>query len=666
MYDKSNTFDFSINCKENNRKNIILIGGLNGNGKTSIIEAISLCLYDKQAKHLFKSSSYSNFVTSRFSQNALKRGETSMKISIEFEDVQELNNTLFIERTWTFATYDGKPKIQGSTKFIVKKNPETENRFPETKESEEANTFIYRLIPPEISQFFFFDGEKVQEMAEDKNYGERISKDLQDVLGISIIGKLQEDLKKVKDSYSTKSKNVTEIRKNIKEIELEIAELDDLISKNNDNISELDDEIRKIEKNIQYLKDDFQRITRENIKDRGNLRGKELELSKRQKEINEELDDILEFELPMAICANLCEELKDRLEKEEKYLVQDKEKQSIKPKLERLLLEVFDQGKESRPKLLFAQKEFYKRKISDIWYNLFSSVEEVNIDELLHDVNKKDYKFIIQQINGLSQNLLPKFKNLIQNQERKETELRNIQNSLKEENNPEISEKFKQLDSLNKEKVNKISKKERLENDNDLHGRKKETCKKSLRNFENELMIAEKTEQKLIFVRKIKDALLDYEKKLKENKLSALEKLISDMFSHLSNKKGMSKNIEIDAQTFTVSIKDEQGRIVEKHNFSAGFKQIFAFSLLWGLAQVSKFEIPIIIDTPFARLDNIHRTNIIKNYCPVAGRQVIVLSTDTEIGQHNVKLLEPYVVKYYLLERESESDPVQIKEGYFG
>ena len=70
MYAGTNIFDLSINYNEDTLKNIVLIGGLNGNGKTTILEAVQLCLYGKRVKHLFKSSEYENFVSSRFSRNA--------------------------------------------------------------------------------------------------------------------------------------------------------------------------------------------------------------------------------------------------------------------------------------------------------------------------------------------------------------------------------------------------------------------------------------------------------------------------------------------------------------------------------------------------------------------------------------------------------------------
>ena len=84
-------------------------------------------------------------------------------------------------------------------------------------------------------------------------------------------------------------------------------------------------------------------------------------------------------------------------------------------------------------------------------------------------------------------------------------------------------------------------------------------------------------------------------------------------------------------KTYEVRITDRNGHEIKKSALSAGEKEIFAVSLLWGLAQTSQLKLPIIIDTPLSRLDSAHRDNIVNNYFPNAGEQVIILSTDTQV-----------------------------------
>jgi DNA sulfur modification protein DndD len=116
-----------------------------------------------------------------------------------------------------------------------------------------------------------------------------------------------------------------------------------------------------------------------------------------------------------------------------------------------------------------------------------------------------------------------------------------------------------------------------------------------------------------------------------------------------------------------MSLYDQTGTFVPKHRLSAGEKQLLAIAFLWGLARLSGRKIPVAIDTPLGRLDSSHRTNLLERYFPVASDQVILLSTDTEIGEKERQQLRDmdaisreYLLKYDPVERFTSAIP-----GYF-
>ena len=84
-------------------------------------------------------------------------------------------------------------------------------------------------------------------------------------------------------------------------------------------------------------------------------------------------------------------------------------------------------------------------------------------------------------------------------------------------------------------------------------------------------------------------------------------------------------------------------------DLSAGEKQMFVTSMIAGLAKVSGYAIPFVVDTPMGRLDSEHRQSII-NYWIDTGRQVILLSQDKEIGPIEYQSIKKHVNKTYLLE----------------
>jgi transcriptional regulator with XRE-family HTH domain len=125
------------------------------------------------------------------------------------------------------------------------------------------------------------------------------------------------------------------------------------------------------------------------------------------------------------------------------------------------------------------------------------------------------------------------------------------------------------------------------------------------------------------------------------------------------------RTIRIDAKTFSISLCDRQNRPLQKAQLSAGEKQIYAVSMLWALAKTSGRPLPIVIDTPLARLDSDHRRLLIEHYFPTASHQVIILSTDTEVDQLYFDQLRPAIARVYHLDYDQGAGSTAIKQGYF-
>lgn len=124
-------------------------------------------------------------------------------------------------------------------------------------------------------------------------------------------------------------------------------------------------------------------------------------------------------------------------------------------------------------------------------------------------------------------------------------------------------------------------------------------------------------------------------------------------------------SVDIDPNTWQVVLRDSLGRPLERRVFSAGMREMYALALLWALARASGRELPIVIDTPVARLDTTNRRALFERYLPHAGHQVIVLSTDTEVDVEWAKRLSPHVARQYYLDYHSATDSTVIRPGYF-
>ena len=148
-------------------------------------------------------------------------------------------------------------------------------------------------------------------------------------------------------------------------------------------------------------------------------------------------------------------------------------------------------------------------------------------------------------------------------------------------------------------------------------------------------------------------------------KIDRLSHLVTESFRFLLRKKTLVHQVQIDPTTFAISLFDNNGHSIPKHRLSEGEKQVFAVSVLWGLAQASPRPLPAIIDTPMARLDSEHRQHLIARYFPNASHQVIILSTVTEVDQTSYDALQPHIARAYHLDYDEHEKATTAREGYF-
>jgi DNA sulfur modification protein DndD len=152
---------------------------------------------------------------------------------------------------------------------------------------------------------------------------------------------------------------------------------------------------------------------------------------------------------------------------------------------------------------------------------------------------------------------------------------------------------------------------------------------------------------------------------MRRNKIEYLQNKTFEMFKKLSNKSDTIQELKIDKETYEIFIYGKDETEIKKSSLSAGEKEVFSISLLWGLAQTSQLKLPIIIDTPLSRLDSVHRENIVKYYFPNAAEQVIILSTDTEVDKKYYQELGNYVIDSKSLKYDRVNDYTYLDSGYF-
>jgi DNA sulfur modification protein DndD len=657
------TQEINLTPTENSEQNIILIGAMNGSGKTSLLEAVKLCLYGERTSGLVpQRESETSFINKKFNYNARVRHEKKMFIELVFDDVPLPDpHEIKIQRSWIFDSISGR--YESSAMAIYKDGKELE-----LVAREQWQDFINEKIPPGVSDFFFFDGEKIQQLADDSTDRESLKESIRNLLGLKTIGNLESDLSTHIDNIRRETDKVTDSQ--LRELEAEEARYDEKLRDNREELSEIQNQLDGLYEEEAQLEKEIRRLTGIGTNNRNKLEQDITDAENQKRRANEEILKLASDILPFAISGRICDDLSARILSEESLRQWEAAKTRVHPQLHKIVSRVFwdEDVIRIKPDISPIQKAYYSKLLTDEWEALFMPKPEDAADEAIHELSAKEERFVLSTLDKVSKEIIGNLKDLLTMRERASRRSQDANRELR--NLPEDDSHIGQMvsDFKNKSELKRTlnEKTGKLADEISRYERELKSAQERIVNLKDKLRVAKKVQAQVDLARKIRLAVQDYEKQLQRRKLSELERFTTEMYQRLARKQDFVGEVKIDLRTFDVSIHDPHGQIKEKRSLSAGEKQIYAIALLWGLAKSSDVELPIIIDTPFARLDSEHRTNIAKHYFPFASEQVIILSTDEEIDYRYTELLRPFIGQTYLIKHSDSERRSIIEEGYFG
>ncbi|GAA5181529.1 DNA sulfur modification protein DndD [Acinetobacter kookii] len=632
--------EFSLEPKKSSITNrpIILIGGRNGAGKTTFLDAVRLALYGKRALGLGVSNKeYQQYLLSKTNQNHLDR-TSCIELTFVYTE-GSVPAEFMICRSWLIAT-DGQIREN----LDLKKNGETVTSVPK----QEWENFLLELIPIGVSQLFFFDGEKIQDIAEDNNAS--LSDAIKNLLGIDLIEKLRLDL----HSYLTRNKSDDAGRN---DVEILTQQLDQLKSQENT----LKNEYAQLKYEHQSLLTNIERERLRFISEGGaialeydQLKAKLSQLNKDINACKQELVNLANGLLPFLFAPKL-------ITKFSKHLEGSSTDQTSAQKL-------FEETLSSFQNSSIQKKELWK---NEHWENLneflasyFNTQPQLSTHIAFSELSEPQQA--LTKLLSLDAEVRKQVKALYErftllNQEKEATEF-----SIARAENAEDSNSY--LDEL-LQKERKLGELDLILNQKEEECRKISwevvTAERNLKAASEAVAEFELQNHKNSLAAKSIKALIDFETALLEQKIIQVRKNFVEIFNSLLRKRNFITDLQIDAKTFNTCLIKANGKVIEKSALSAGEKQIYAIAMLWSLAKTSGRHLPMIVDTPLGRLDREHRDNLMKFYFPHVSHQVIILSTDTEIDDLYVTQLDEFISESYLLEYNHELASTQALPGYF-
>ena len=165
----------------------------------------------------------------------------------------------------------------------------------------------------------------------------------------------------------------------------------------------------------------------------------------------------------------------------------------------------------------------------------------------------------------------------------------------------------------------------------------------------------------LRFCRTVVRALNEVTEALRREMRGNIEKLINDRIRLLLTDHPLIDKITLD-ESYTMFFLDGAGRHIGRSSLSSGMKQLAATALLWAMKDSAGYDMPVVIDTPLARIDRSNQTNLLCNYYPKLSHQVIVLPTDAEIDRTKLEMLRPNIWKEFKLRNQDTGESAEIVE----
>jgi DNA sulfur modification protein DndD len=627
------------------QKAIILFGGLNGSGKTTLLEALQLTLYGKFAKSSNRGNmNYFDYLRRMINHHIDPK--TGASLELQFKHFhQGKQEFIRIQRSWHLTGKCVKETVEVQRDGVL-----------DAVITEHWYEYVEEFIPSRISNLFFFDGEKIEALADTNKSAELLKTGINALLGLDLVERLNTDLLTLERKRKNQLQSETN-RTHIETIEEQIEQLETRIQELTQQKYKVKQELNKIQQEQKELWEEYQREGGELFEQRLSIEAQLTETREQFAQIEEQLREIATGETPLMLVQDLLRETETQAIQEEKA----KHNQIFQKELA-----------ERDAALLKLLKKHTLKRAALTEIETFIQQDQNNRQQLLEIdayLQLEPLVFAPLQDNTFKQIRSQITRSLTQAEEIKD-KITTCERKLDSIPDPESLTGIQtRLNDIQKEIQQAEARLNVLEQE-------QKHIAYQLKRQNAELVQAYETDAAEQFNQEVKQRSIQQSEKVRntlskfgalitQKHIQRLEFLILESFHQLNRKDDFIKSIEIEPNTYTLSLYTPNQDILFPESLSAGERQLLAISILWGLSRAAGRPLPAIIDTPLSRLDGEHRNKLVENYFDQASHQVILLSTDEEINQKYYHSLKTSIGREYHIHYDKERQSSVIDVGYF-
>lgn len=649
------TLDFSLREGDKHRP-IVLVGGHNGAGKTTLLEAVRICLHGRLALgSRVTDVAYQSYLRDRLHRAADLHSATAYaSVGLEF-DYSHLGkkSRYFVQRGW-------EPRGGAGVKEDIRVLRDDEPL--DDVDSELWSDFVRSLVPPGVAQLFFFDGERIKRLAEEETEALALGESIKALLGLDLVERLQADL----DIFSAKQARRTARAKTaqrLRELDKESRGLHGELKKIAEDTTHIGDEHAKLGAQILKVEERLAQGGEGLASRREDLRQEEANLSAELDATEKSARELLDSAAPFLLCQRTGGRLVRQLELERAW--QDWEIGRVRAEdAVRTVRARLTAAANRRDHLNDRASDWVEQTIREVESELATVPDQIRGVLVLHGLSEVDRQACVQTLKVNAPALARRFSLHAKKLVALEGELRECRTRINRvPDAAELTPIVAELSGLQEKQARAALELTLLAERQAALQKEVNVRERERTRLERDEIASERASIRLTLAAQARDAAAEYLRRLTVAKTTELERQALGSFQRLSRKDDFVQRLRINPETFAVSLYDSKGELIPKSSLSSGEKQIYAISLLWGMARVSGRPLPMIIDTPLGRLDSHHRSNLVNHYFPAAAHQVIVLSTDTEVDREHYDQLRPHTSHTYRL--ADRRGWTEAEEGYF-
>lgn len=626
---------------------IVLFGGLNGAGKTSMLDALQLGLYGRRARGASRAGqNYDDYLRKCIHRSVAAREGAAVEVAF-YAPVEGVETLFRVNRSWENGPRGIKEQV------TVWRGDHTD-RLLATR----WDDFVEELLPLEIAGLFFFDGEKIEALADPERTAVVVGTAIESLLGLDLVDRLNTDLVAVERRHRTSAADA-QTRSEIDALQEVVQRVRADLTAAIQEQASLQNDVDRRKKDVRRVEDRFRKEGGELFERRAVIEAERTQLLARIEHMKEVLVDQASGVLPLGLAPDLLKRVAEQDRRERRLTrdsllteaLEDRDREILSALEGRLSAKGFAALEgvltEDRQSRSAGSDEPLRLRLSEETSRRLGSVTDALLPEAQRSVRKR-----LRELDELR------------------VELDTADRALAAIPSRDALDQILAERQEARQRLDEASARLSVSAERSLEAERRvqvaeADIDRALKAASAALIAREEADRIVRHAARVRDTLAAFRQALLERHLSRIEAAVLDSYRKLTRKQHLVTDLQLDPDTFELRLLNDDHEVVAPERLSAGERQLLAVALLWGLGRIAGKRLPTVIDTPLGRLDSTHRRLLVERYFPAASEQVILLSTDEEIDEQLLELLAPAIGRSYEIRNDDATGATTVAPGYF-